>query len=125
MTRKEILTKMSTMPAIMADSDVAAFVDHELEALAVKEQKTKDRAAAKAKDVRELASKCLDVLSNYEGQYIPIETIVSEINEPGVTNGRVASRLGVLVKNGKVAKAEKTFAFEDGTKRRVSGYKIV
>ena len=54
MTRKEILTKMSTMPAIMADSDVAAFVDHELEALAVKEQKTKDRAAAKAKDVREL-----------------------------------------------------------------------
>ena len=94
------------------------FVDHQIELLAAKAEKAKERAAAKKVAGDELRAAVEGVLT---GELQTADVIAAQVAGEDVTKAKVVSRLTQLVKAGIVEKD--TVKTEDG--RKVMAYRVI
>ena len=105
--------------------DTAMLVDFckaEIDALARKAEKAKERKAAKDKEADSLYNTILGVLENAEANtYITIPAILAELNDDTITAGKLTPRLATMIENGIVEKKDITTP----DKRKLKGYMLV
>ena len=96
--------------------EMIAFIDKEIEHLAVKAEKAKKRAADKKEKGDELREIVESVLTD---ELQPIDDIVAQIDGEDVTKAKVTARLTQLVKAGIAVKEQVPVE-----KRKVMAYKL-
>lgn len=94
------------------------FIDKQLELIASKKEKARERAAKVKAEGDELRERIKNVLTS---EYQAIDDIVDLVAEEGVTKAKVTARLSQLVKF-KIAEKDQ-IKTEDG--RKVMAYRIV
>ena len=98
-----------------------AFCQKEVDALAARAQKAKDRAAEKRAEGDELQSAVLEALTD---ELATRQEITDRIEGEDISVAKVGYRLTQLVKNGQAVKEEVTVAGEDGKNRKVAAYRL-
>lgn len=101
---------------------IVAFCQKEVDALAARAQKAKDRAAEKRAEGDELQSAVLEALTDELATRQEITDRVDPSYEASVA--KIGYRLTSLVKAGKAVKEEITIAGEDGKNKRVAAYRL-
>ena len=123
--RKERVTKAMMFAAVREvveasdaeqKAEMVEFIDAQLEVLAKKAEKAKERAAAKKSEGDELRAVVQAVLTD---EFQTIDAITAQIAGEGVTKAKVTARLTQLV-NADVAVKEQV---KDGD-RKVMGYRL-
>lgn len=100
---------------------IVAFCQKEVDALAARAQKAKDRAAEKRAEGDELQSAVLEALTD---ELATRQEITDRIEGEDISVAKVGYRLTTLVKAGKAVKEEVTVAGEDGKNRKVAAYRL-
>lgn len=93
--------------------EMIAFIDHNLEKIAEKREKSKERNEAKKAQGDELRQRVFDVLTT---EYQTREQITMALGDPEITPAMVTPRLSQLINLGK---AYKTTSRIDNTQSRV------
>ena len=106
MTQKEILTLIKT--EMSANADVVTFCDNMINSLDKKNEKARERAAAKRAAGDEISNALMDVITNSPQT---LAEIASQI--PGATPNKVTARITPLVADGTITKT----VVKDGKKR--------
>ena len=101
---------------------IMAFCQKEVDALAARAQKAKDRAAEKRAEGDELQTAVLEALTDELATRQEITDRVDPSYEASVA--KIGYRLTSLVKAGKAVKEEVTVAGEDGKNRKVAAYRL-
>ena len=101
---------------------IVAFCQKEVDALAARAQKAKDRAAEKRAEGDELQAAVLEALTDELATRQEITDRVDPSYEASVA--KIGYRLTSLVKAGKAIKEEVTVAGEDGKNRKVAAYRL-
>lgn len=101
---------------------IVAFCQKEVDALAARAQKAKDRAAEKRAEGDELQAAVLEALTDELATRQEITDRVDPSYEASVA--KIGYRLTSLVKAGKAVKEEVTVAGEDGKNRKVAAYRL-
>lgn len=101
---------------------IVAFCQKEVDALAARAQKAKDRAAEKRAEGDELQAAVLEALTDELATRQEITDRVDPSYEASVA--KIGYRLTSLVKAGKAIKEEITIAGEDGKNKRVAAYRL-
>lgn len=101
---------------------IVAFCQKEIDALATRAQKAKDRAAEKRAEGDELQAAVLEALTDELATRQEITDRVDPSYEASVA--KIGYRLTSLVKAGKAIKEEVTVAGEDGKNRKVAAYRL-
>lgn len=101
---------------------IVAFCQKEVDALAARAQKAKDRAAEKRAEGDELQAAVLEALTDELATRQEITDRVDPSYEASVA--KIGYRLTSLVKAGKAVKEEITIAGEDGKNKRVAAYRL-
>ena len=123
--REKKMTKAMMFEAVrdvIVESDavekdmMVEFIDKQLEQLAAKAEKAKERAAQKKSDGDELRAVVKAVLTD---ELQPIDAIVAQIDGEDVTKAKITARLTQLVKTGEAAKEQ----VKDGS-RKIMAYKL-
>lgn len=97
--------------------EMLEFIDAQMEQLAKKAEKAKERAAAKKVEGDELREVVKEALTD---EFQPIDDIVAKIDGEDVTKAKVTARLTQLVKAEIAAKEQMKVG-----DRKVMGYKLV
>lgn len=97
--------------------EMLEFIDAQMEQLAKKAEKAKERAAAKKVEGDELREVVREALTD---EFQPIDDIVAKIDGEDVTKAKVTARLTQLVKAEIAAKEQMKVG-----DRKVMGYKLV
>lgn len=100
---------------------IVEFCEAEIEALANRAAKAKERAAAKRAEGDELQAVVLAALS-YNPQ--TRQEVFDQIEGEDITLAKVGYRLSALVKAGKAVKSEVTVTGEDGKSKKLSAYAL-
>lgn len=123
--RKERVTKAMMFAAVREvveasdaeqKAEMVEFIDAQLETLAKKAEKAKERAAAKKSEGDELRAVVQAVLTD---EFQTIDAITAQIAGEGVTKAKVTARLTQLVKADVAVKEQ----VKDGD-RKVMGYRL-
>lgn len=123
--RKERVTKAMMFAAVREvveasdaeqKAEMVEFIDAQLETLAKKAEKAKERAAAKKSEGDELRAVVQAVLTD---EFQTIDAITAQIAGEGVTKAKVTARLTQLVKADVAVKEQ----IKDGD-RKVMGYRL-
>ena len=101
---------------------IVAFCQKEVDALAARAQKAKDRAAEKRAEGDELQAAVLKALTDELATRQEIADRVDPSYEASVA--KIGYRLTSLVKAGKAIKEEVTVAGEDGKNKRIAAYRL-
>ena len=101
---------------------IVAFCQKEVDALAARAQKAKDRAAEKRAEGDELQAAVLEALTDELATRQEITDRVDPSYEASVA--KIGYRLTSLVKAGKAVKEEVTVVSEDGKNRKVAAYRL-
>lgn len=101
---------------------IVAFCQKEVDALAARAQKAKDRAAEKRAEGDELQAAVLEALTDELATRQEITDRIDPSYEASVA--KIGYRLTSLVKAGKAVKEEITIAGEDGKNKRVAAYRL-
>lgn len=101
---------------------IVAFCQKEVDALAARAQKAKDRAAEKRAEGDELQAAVLEALTDELATRQEITDRIDPSYEASVA--KIGYRLTSLVKAGKAVKEEVTVAGEDGKNRKVAAYRL-
>lgn len=101
---------------------IVAFCQKEVDALAARAQKAKDRAAEKRAEGDELQAAVLEALTDELATRQEITDRIDPSYEASVA--KIGYRLTSLVKAGKAVKEEITVAGEDGKNKRVAAYRL-
>ena len=106
--------------------DIIKFCKNEIDLLAKKSAKAKDKAAEKKAKMDDLTVAILNFLDGCD-EPATINTIVAAVGDafPDITNAKVSSRLSPLVKAGTLTKTEITVAREKGKAKLVAYSKVV
>jgi hypothetical protein len=96
--------------------EMVEFIDKQMELLAAKAEKAKERAAAKKVEGDELREVVHSVLTD---EFQPIDEIVAQIDGEDITKAKVTARLTQLVKAEMAVKEQVTI-----DKRKVMAYKL-
>lgn len=99
-----------------SDAELIEFVDAQVEALAKKAEKAKERAAQKAAEGDELRATIEGLMTS---EWQSADAIVAAIGDEDITKGKVVARVSQLVKLGTVEKAEQKIG-----EKRVMCYKL-
>lgn len=110
-----IIEAMETGEIKLDPKDVANFCRHEIELINAKNEKAKERAAAKAKEADALQEKVLAALSD---ELESIADIAAKIGDEEATVSKVQYRLNNLVKEGTAVKGEITIPKTETSKAR-------
>lgn len=117
-----IIAELTKTELTEETSMLVDFCKTEIDALARKAAKAKERAAAKENEPDPIYDAVMSVLEATEvGTYLTIPTILEEINDENLTPGKITPRLTIMAKNGIVDK--KTVATSD--KRKLNGYALI
>ena len=101
---------------------IVAFCQKEVDALAARAQKAKDRSAEKRAEGDELQAAVLKALTDELATRQEIADRVDPSYEASVA--KIGYRLTSLVKAGKAIKEEVTVAGEDGKNKRIAAYRL-
>ena len=99
-----------------SDAELIEFIDAQVEALAKKAEKAKERAAQKAAEGDELRATIEGLMTS---EWQSADAIVAAIGDEDITKGKVVARVSQLVKLGTVEKAEQKIG-----EKRVMCYKL-
>lgn len=83
--------------------ELIEFIDKQIEAIEIKAEKAKEKAAEKKANGDELREVVQSVLTD---EYQTIDTIASQINGEDVTKAKITARLTSLVKAGLATKSD-------------------
>lgn len=106
--------------AVDVDS-IVAFCEKEINALATRAEKAKERAAEKRAEGDELQAAVLAALTDEPATR---QDVAARIEGEDVTVAKVGYRLTQLVKAGHAVKEDLTVVGEDGKNKKVAGYRL-
>lgn len=106
--------------AVDVDS-IVAFCEKEINALATRAEKAKERAAEKRAEGDELQAAVLAALTDEPATR---QDVAARIEGEDVTVAKVGYRLTQLVKAGHAVKEDLVVVGEDGKNKKVAGYRL-
>ena len=106
--------------AVDVDS-IVAFCEKEINALATRAEKAKERAAEKRAEGDELQAAVLAALTDEPATR---QDVTDRVEGEDVSVAKVGYRLTALVKQGLAVKEEIAVTGEDGKAKRVAGYRL-
>ena len=113
-----IITTFEDAEGTFSVDEVITILDKAVEQLDNKNEKAKERAAAKKAEGDELREQIFGILGD---EYKTLADIEKEIGNEEITKSKIVARLTQLCKAGKVEKAD----IKAGEGRKVKGYKVI
>lgn len=115
---------METGESTVDPADIVAFCDKEIETLANRAAKAKERAAAKKAEADVLYDTVRDALTDEYQTIADIAAVVVE-TDPDASTSKITYRLTKLVEANEAEKTQMTVPTADGKKRKVNGYRAI
>jgi hypothetical protein len=115
---------METGESTVDPADIVAFCDKEIETLANRAAKAKERAAAKKAEADVLYDTVRDALTDEYQTIADIAAALAE-NDPEITASKITYRLTKLCEAGEAEKTQMAVPTADGKKRKVNGYRAI